>query len=75
MARYVLHTNNPDGPTADELTLIGRQGGTVLDQSRRALLVELNKATADQLAAQLPGWSVQPETVHPIPDLKKRVKK
>lgn len=74
MARYVLHTKNPAGPTADELTLIG-QHTVVLDKSRRALLVELNEAAADTLAAQLPGWSVQPEAVYPIPSLKKRVKK
>jgi hypothetical protein len=73
MARYVLHTNNPQGPTADELALIGKHA-TVLDRSRKALLVDLGEAAANKLLAQLPGWSVQPETIFPIPDLKKRIK-
>ncbi len=73
MARYVLHTKNPHGPTVDELDLIC-QHATVLDRSRKALLVDLDEDNAGKLAAQLPGWSVQPETNYPIPDLKKRIK-
>lgn len=73
MARYMLHTSNPDGPTADELTLIG-QRGTIVDRSRRALLVDLHREQADQLAEQLPGWSVQPEVTYPIPDTRKKLK-
>ena len=73
MARYVLHTENPRGPTASELDLIG-QHATVLDKSRKALLVDLNEANAEKLAAQLPGWSVQPETLYTIPDTRKRLK-
>ncbi|ARK12172.1 hypothetical protein A6C57_18550 [Fibrella sp. ES10-3-2-2] len=73
MARYILHTSNPDGPTPDELDLIGQQT-TVLDKSRRALLVEVDEPNADKLARQLPGWTVQPEVILPIPDTKRKLK-
>lgn len=73
MARYVLHTTNPEGPTADELDLIGKQT-TILDKSRRALLVDVKESKVDQLAAKLPGWSVQPEQIVPVPDTKRRIK-
>lgn len=72
MARYILHIPRPNGPTADELELINQQA-TVLDQSRRALLIDTDEAKAGKLAEQLPDWSVQPETIYPIPDVKKRV--
>ena len=73
MARYVLHTANPNGPTAAELDLIGQQT-TVLDKSRRALLVETTKKNAVKLAAQLPDWSIQPETTIPVPTTKRKLK-
>ncbi|MEZ0541236.1 hypothetical protein [Fibrella arboris] len=73
MARYVLHATHPEGPTADELELIGNQA-TILDKSRRALLVDVEESAAAQLAEKLPGWSVQPENRVPIPDTKRRIK-
>ncbi len=74
MARYILHTNNPQGTTTDELELIG-QHATVLDRSRKALLVELDEADVNELADQLSGWSVQPEAIIPLPDTRKRLRK
>lgn len=73
MARYVLHTTNPDGPTADELSLIGGQA-TIVDRSRRALLVDLAEEKAPALADQLPGWTLQPETIVPIPGTRRRMR-
>lgn len=73
MARYVLYTTNPDGPTPDELTLIG-QRGPILDRSRRALLVELTDEQATELAHNLPGWTLQPEVTYPIPTTRRKLK-
>lgn len=72
MARYLLHTTNPDGPTPDELALIGERA-TIVDRSRRAVLVEADAPQADALAAQLAGWSVQPEAIYPIPSTRRRI--
>lgn len=73
MARYVLHTTNPDGPTPDELARI-RECGSILDQSRRALLVELTNEQATELGSSLPGWTVQPEITYPIPSTRRKPK-
>ncbi|CCH01058.1 hypothetical protein FAES_3049 [Fibrella aestuarina BUZ 2] len=73
MARYVLHTANPDGPTPDELALI-RERGPILNQSRRALLVELTREQATELGASLQGWTVQPEIRYPIPTTRRKLK-
>lgn len=70
MARYVLHTTNADGPTVEEVALIEQQS-TILDQSRRAILVEADHEHAVALACQLTGWTVQPEMIIPIPDTRR----
>lgn len=67
MARYLFAFTGPLPIPADDLRLIEQQT-QLLDTSRRAVLVE---ADADhqiqQLAQQLPNWTVSTEHFLPVP--------
>jgi hypothetical protein len=75
MARYLLAFNGPLPLPPDDLRLIGQQA-QLLDTSRRTVLVEADAGHGiQQLAQQLPDWTVSPETVVPIPSTQPVVRK
>jgi len=75
MSRYILNFKGNSSFPEDDLQLI-RSKTQLIDTSHKSLLVEVNEEQVmDDLAEQLPNWTISRENRYPIPSTRPTVRK
>ncbi len=75
MSRFILRfTGSGATPEADREKVRTEGAVKVVDSSSRMLLIEASPDVAHRLADSLPGWTLSPETVVPLPDPRPRIR-
>ena len=73
--RYILNFKGTLPLPTDDLDVI-RSRTNLLDTSRKTLLVEVDHDdVVQELARVLPNWTMQEETVYPVPTTRPTVEK